>query len=117
MSAGVARAGLGAVAQPVRQAAARMAGSLGDRATAGGQAAFEATGGVRPSANQAAAGSSAARQTAADPPNSDAAPDWAHRMKRSQAVSHGVSAAAHAVRSGDHGGGSTSVSLSTDERR
>jgi type IV secretion system protein TrbL len=40
------------------------------------------------------------------------APEWAHRMRRHQAMSHGISAAAHAVRSGDHGGSSTSVSLS-----
>ena len=40
------------------------------------------------------------------------APAWAQRMRRHQAMSHGISAAAHAVRSGDHGGGSTSVSLS-----
>jgi type IV secretion system protein TrbL len=40
------------------------------------------------------------------------APEWAQRMRRHQAMSHGISAAAHAVRSGDHGGSSTSVSLS-----
>jgi type IV secretion system protein TrbL len=37
-------------------------------------------------------------------------------MRRHQAISHGVSAATHAVRSGDHGGGSTSVSLSEDRK-
>src|SRR6202521_5554940 len=36
-------------------------------------------------------------------------PAWARKMRREQAMSHGISAAAHAVRSGDHGGGSTSV--------
>ena len=40
------------------------------------------------------------------------APEWAQRMRRHQAMSQGISAAAHAVRSGDHGGSSTSVSLS-----
>ncbi len=43
-----------------------------------------------------------------------AVPDWAQRMRRDQTMSHGVSAAAHAVRSGDHGGGSSSVSLNED---
>jgi type IV secretion system protein TrbL len=43
-------------------------------------------------------------------------PAWAQRMRRHQAISHGVSAATHAVRSGDHGGGSTSVSLSEDRK-
>jgi len=39
-------------------------------------------------------------------------PEWAQGMRRHQAMSQGISAAAHAVRSGDHGGSSTSVSLS-----
>jgi type IV secretion system protein TrbL len=38
-------------------------------------------------------------------------PAWARRMRREQAMSHGISAAAHAVRSGDHGGGSASIDL------
>jgi type IV secretion system protein TrbL len=33
-------------------------------------------------------------------------------MKRQQRLHHGVATAAHVVRSGDHGGGGTSVSLS-----
>ena len=44
------------------------------------------------------------------------APEWAQRMRRHQAMSHGISAAAHVVRSGDHGGNSTSVSLSEDHK-
>ena len=43
-------------------------------------------------------------------------PPWAARMKRSRTVSHGVSAATHAVRSADHGSGGTSVDLSEGER-
>jgi type IV secretion system protein TrbL len=43
-------------------------------------------------------------------------PSWATRMKRSQTVSHGASAATHAVRSADHGGGGASVDLSQGER-
>jgi type IV secretion system protein TrbL len=53
--------------------------------------------------------------SAASPQNSSNSPGgppaWARRMRREQVISHGVSAAAHAVRSGDHGGGSTSVDL------
>ena len=41
-----------------------------------------------------------------------APPTWARRMKRAQTVSHGVSAATHAVRSGDSAGGGASVDLS-----
>ncbi len=43
-------------------------------------------------------------------------PAWATRMKRSQTVSHGASAATNAVRSSDHGGGGASVDLSEGER-
>jgi type IV secretion system protein TrbL len=57
------------------------------------------------------AGTNAPSSTAAG-----GAPEWAQRMRRPQAMSHGISAAAHAVRSGDHGGGSTSVSLSEDRK-
>jgi type IV secretion system protein TrbL len=45
---------------------------------------------------------------------SNGPPAWARRMRRQQAMSQGISAAAHAIRSGDHGGGSTSVSLKED---
>jgi type IV secretion system protein TrbL len=44
--------------------------------------------------------------------SSDAAPAWARRMKRAQTVNQGVSAATHAVRSGDSAGGGASVDLS-----
>ena len=37
---------------------------------------------------------------------------WARRMKRQQSLHHGLATAAHALRSGDHGGGGASVSLS-----
>jgi len=39
------------------------------------------------------------------------APDWAQRLHRRQHLAHGVSTAAHVVRSGDHGGGGASPSL------
>ncbi|MEM8761832.1 MAG: P-type conjugative transfer protein TrbL, partial [Pseudomonadota bacterium] len=45
-------------------------------------------------------------------PANDGPPDWARRMKRQQSLQHGLSTAAHALRSGDHGGGGTVVSLS-----
>jgi type IV secretion system protein TrbL len=41
-------------------------------------------------------------------------PAWARKLRRQQAMSHGVSAAVHTIRSGDHGGGSTSVNLKED---
>ncbi|MBD3832000.1 MAG: P-type conjugative transfer protein TrbL [Brevundimonas sp.] len=44
----------------------------------------------------------------------EAKPQWAREMERRQAVAHGVATAVHAVRSGDHHGGSASVSVSED---
>ena len=41
-------------------------------------------------------------------------PTWATRMRRRQAASHGASAASHALRSGDHPSGGTSVDLSEE---
>ena len=48
--------------------------------------------------------------------SSDGPPAWARRMKRAQSVSHGASAATHAVRAGDHAGSGGSVDLSEGER-
>jgi type IV secretion system protein TrbL len=39
-------------------------------------------------------------------------PAWAQRMKRGQSVAHGLSLAAHSIRSGDSHGGGASVNLS-----
>ena len=77
---------------------------------AGGRAAFETTGGRLGDATSAAS-TAASSSTTADGP-----PDWAKRMKRSQRFSHGVQAAAHAVRSGDSHGGASSVNLSEGNR-
>src|SRR5215468_200478 len=90
------RAGAGAVGGAVRGAA-----SLGGRAFGTGSIGI--------------AGASAGANVATSAP-AGGAPEWAQRMRRHQAMSHGISAAAHAVRSGDHGGGSTSVSLSEDHK-
>lgn len=93
------------------------AGAMGARV---GAAAF--TGAVRGTtslatgaAGRAGAASVSAAAAAPASPNGGV-PAWAKRMRRHQTMSHGVSAAAHAVRSGDHGGGSTSVPLSEDRK-
>ncbi|WP_029006124.1 P-type conjugative transfer protein TrbL [Azorhizobium doebereinerae] len=77
---------------------ASVASGLGDVARAAGSAA------VTPLAN--AINGTASASSAGD------VPDWAKRMKRGQSLRHGVSAAAHAVRSGDSHAGGSSVSLS-----
>jgi type IV secretion system protein TrbL len=106
---GVATAGAGAVAQPVRQAMSRAAESLRSSHAAGRSGAWTATGGET---SGRASASAATSESASGGP-----PPWAARMKRGSAISHGASVAAHSVRSGDHGGGSMSVSLDQDDRR
>ena len=53
---------------------------------------------------------------AASTPAADGPPAWAQRMRRGQAMSHGVTLAAHAIRSGDGHGGGSSINLSESDR-
>jgi type IV secretion system protein TrbL len=103
----LAAGGLGvAGAMGMRAGAGAVAGAVRGTASLGGRAFGTGSIGI--------GGSSAGTNVAASAPGG--APEWAQRMRRHQAMSHGISAAAHAVRSGDHGGGSTSVSLSEDHK-
>jgi type IV secretion system protein TrbL len=97
---GMVRAAGSAMSSPLKRASASVQSSFSD----GGRAA-EATGGITPT------GSGNGGATSSDP-----APAWAKRMKRGQAMSHGVSTAAHAIRSGDVHGGGSSVNLSERDR-
>jgi type IV secretion system protein TrbL len=90
--AAIGKTGAVAVFSPLRRA-------ISDGAQSGARAAYAATGG------RMAGGALPA-------PANDGPPDWARRMKRQQSLQHGLSTAAHVVRSGDHGGGGTVVSLS-----
>jgi type IV secretion system protein TrbL len=83
---------------PLRRAAAGLKESFasGERAVMRGGA-------------QAAAGGSGSSAA------SDSAPAWAQRMKRSQSINRGVTAADHAVRSGDRPSGGSQVDLSEGE--
>jgi type IV secretion system protein TrbL len=91
---GVVEAGLSTAASPLRRAAA----SLRESFAAGGRA---VTGGTNPAG---------ASQTEASGP-----PAWAQRMKRNQTINQGVSAADHAIRSGDRPSGGSGVDLSEGE--
>ncbi|MGO8916436.1 MAG: P-type conjugative transfer protein TrbL, partial [Stellaceae bacterium] len=95
-AAGVARAAGSAATSPLRRAAASLQQSFasGQRAVPGGSA-------TRSGAD--AAGGSAG------------APAWAQRMKRNQTISRGVTAADHAIRSGDRPSGGHQVDLSEGE--
>lgn len=108
---GVARAAGGAIASPLKRATSRVSESLGSSFDAGGKAAFEATGG---SSSMGTLGGTA--EPPAPPAATDSPPAWARRMRQSRGMSHGATAAAHAVRAGDSHGGGASVSLSEKDR-
>lgn len=90
--AAVGKAGVGAATSPLRR-------SIAESAQSGARAAYAATGGSH-------AGHTNAATANAGPPA------WARRMKQQQSIHHGVSTTAHVIRSGDHGGGGSAVSLS-----
>ncbi|MBN9537120.1 MAG: P-type conjugative transfer protein TrbL [Alphaproteobacteria bacterium 65-37] len=137
---GLAAGGLGVAAGAIAAGgASAVAGAArGSAALAGGAAAAYRSGGLsgvtvtgmsgavsplRRAGSSLASNFEAGGRTAAGgaeaeaaPEPRDAAPAWARRMRRSQAASHGASAAAHAVRSGDHGGSGSSIDLSEGNR-
>lgn len=96
---GVVEAAGSATVSPLRRAAAAMRESFeaGGRAVTGGSG----------SGSSAAATSGAA--------DGSGVPGWARHMRRNQAISHGATAASHAVRSGDHPSGGGGVDLSEEE--
>ena len=108
---GVARAASGAAMSPLKRAATSASENLRSSFDAGGRTAFAATGG---SSSIGTAGGGVTPSASAS--QTDGPPAWARRMRHSQAMSHGVTAAAHAVRSGDNHGGGASVSLSERDR-
>ena len=108
---GVARAAGAAATSPLRRTASKAADSMKSSFSEGAKSAFAATGGTSTMGSVGTSASEAAPSAAADGP-----PAWAQRMKRSQALSHGVTAAAHAVRSGDSHGGGSSINLSGGDR-
>ncbi|WP_370632863.1 type IV secretion system protein [Hasllibacter sp. MH4015] len=90
--AAIGKAGVAAATSPLQR-------SIAESAQSGARAAYAATGG------------SYARHTNVATANAGP-PAWARRMKQQQSIHHGVSTAAHVIRSGDHGGGGSAVSLS-----
>lgn len=99
----VANTGANAAASPLKRAAGKATESLRSSFRAGSRAVSGDT------APDGGGGTPAS-------PSADGQPAWAKRMKRSQALSHGVQAAAHAVRSGDAHGGGSSVTLDQGDR-
>jgi type IV secretion system protein TrbL len=105
---GVARAAGGVAASPLRRAAASVKSSF----SAGVKRGFGATGGSSTMGTVGGAEANVVPTTSA----ADGPPAWAQRMKRGQATSHGVTLAAHAIRSGDSQGGGSSINLSESDR-
>ena len=109
---GVAHAGASAAISPLKRAASRATDSLkssyadgvrGGVAATGGSSTMGTLGGGQP-------------PSPSTPTSAEGLPAWAQQMRRGRAMSHGVTAAAHAVRSGDSHGGGSSVSLSESDR-
>jgi type IV secretion system protein TrbL len=101
---GAATTGLARGAEAVMSPLRRAAGSLKSSIEAAGHS---ATGEGSPAGVDTAPASASS--------SNSSPPALARRMKRAQTINHGTSAAAHAVRSGDHGGGGASVDLSQGE--
>jgi type IV secretion system protein TrbL len=110
---GAARAAGSAAVSPLKRAAARAAESVRSSFSGGARAAFGATGGT--STSGAVGGGGAAPSDAAASFSAAGSPAWVQRM-RSQAMNHGASMTAHAVRSGDSHGAGSSVNLSESNR-
>lgn len=105
---GVARAGAAAATRPITRAASNASSAMAESYRGGGRSAAEATGGSSTMGTIGGSNAGAAAPTSSPPA-------WAQRMKRNQTMSHGATAAAHAVRSGDSHGGGASVALRQDE--
>lgn len=121
---GLVAAGAGLAAGGAGLAGSVIAGTArGGSALASGTASAFRAGGMSSEGGAAGAASPlrsmAARSAGAgadsgsfDTPLANGTPSWVRRMKRTQTVNRGVSAATQAVRTGDHGGGGASVDLS-----
>jgi len=110
---GVARGAGAAAISPLRRAATRATESLRSSFADGMRSAFGVTGG---SSSIGTAGGGHGLPASAAPSEPGGPPAWAARMHRGQAMSHGATVAAHAVRSGDGHGGGSSVNLSEGDR-
>jgi type IV secretion system protein TrbL len=100
---GVASAGIVTARQSAGRVFSRMTGRAGERYRAGGQSAFAATGG------------SGAPSTPNIPANDSNGPDWAKRIRRSQATRDASMTAAAAVRDGDRPGAGEAPRLKDEE--
>ena len=109
---GVARAAGSAAVSPLKRAVSKATESVKSSFSGGARAAFGVTGGSS-TAGTVSGGSTAPATSSA---SAGTAPAWAQQMRRSQAMNHGTTMAAHAVRSGDSHGSGSSINLSESDR-
>ncbi|MCK9551343.1 P-type conjugative transfer protein TrbL [Aquamicrobium sp.] len=110
---GVARAAGSAAVSPLKRAVSKATESVKSSFSGGARAAFGVTGG---SSTAGTVGGTSADPAAAASGPAGSPPGWAQRMRRSQAMNHGTTMAAHAVRSGDSHGSGSSINLSESDR-
>jgi type IV secretion system protein TrbL len=110
LTAGAPQLGAGAAV-----GAALAAGGLGVAGAVGMRTGAGALAGAARGLSRAASSKTLSSPAAETPPGGDSGPPaWARKLRRQQTMSHGVSATIHAIRSGDHGGGSSAVDLKED---
>ena len=110
---GVAHAAGSAAASPLKRAASKAAESVKTSFSDGARAGLGVTGG---SSTQGTIGGASAAGSVAPAAPAGGPPAWAQQMHRRQALNHGTTMAAHAVRSGDSHGGGSSVNMSESDR-
>ncbi|WP_202355841.1 type IV secretion system protein [Mesorhizobium sp. 113-3-3] len=115
---GIARAGASAAVSPLKRAAANTGQSLKSSFAAGAGSTTEITGDSSTMGTTGGAASSAVAPASGvgKPSSTQAQPEWARRLQRSQRLANGAQTAAHAVGAGDSHGGGASISLSEGER-
>src|SRR5690554_1376111 len=110
---GVARAAGSAAVSPLKRAATRAGASVKSSFAEGARAGFAAGGGT---SSMGTIGGAREAPAASSSTPVGGPPAWAQRMQRRQALNHGTTMAAHAVRSGDGHGTGSSVNLSESDR-
>ena len=110
---GVARAAGSAAASPLKRTASKAAESAKSSFSDGARAGLGVTGG---SASLGTIGGASVAGAAPASAPAGGPPAWAQQMHRRQALNHGTTMAAHAVRSGDSHGGGSSVNISESDR-
>ena len=111
---GVARAAGSAAASPLKRAASKAAENVKSSFSYGARAGLGVTGGSSSRGTIGGASLAGAATLASAPAGGP--PAWAQQMHRRQALNHGTTMAAHAVRSGDSHGGGSSVNISESDR-